>query len=365
MTMIGRTLRQSASGHYACALCTVIFLSYFTVSPAQAALGVTFSDGFRLAQAQEPAEPVADDEPSEEDASAEEADEPAAPAEEDAPAAPAEDETPADEETDEPAPEGSSDEGSSDEGDAVEGDETATEGEDGEALTEEEEPVNYGRFQPLADLVIAGGPIIVILAFLSIVSLAIVLVKLAQFARLRVGNKRFIDPVVTLVQERRMDEALGELGSQRAVIARVMEAAVRGKKLGGREEELAREEVERIAQKKLDGLESGLTLLSLIATISPLLGLLGTVLGMIDAFQQLEAVGDRVDPAILSGGIWEALLTTAAGLSVAIPAAAFYTWMQRTVDVTAQSMEDAATQVFCADLYHAPAPAAAEPETAG
>ena len=109
------------------------------------------------------------------------------------------------------------------------------------------------------------------------------------------------------------------------VIARVMETALRGRQLGAADGAV-REEVERVARVKLDGLESGLPFLSLIATISPLLGLLGTVLGMIEAFQQLETAGDRVDPAILSGGIWEALLTTAAGLSVAIPAAAFFTW---------------------------------------
>ena len=70
----------------------------------------------------------------------------------------------------------------------------------------------------------------------------------------------------------------------------------------------------------------------------------------------MEGAGDRVDPAILSGGIWEALLTTAAGLSVAIPAAAVFTWLQRTVDVTAQRMEDAATRVFTVELFSRSAP---------
>jgi biopolymer transport protein ExbB len=60
--------------------------------------------------------------------------------------------------------------------------------------------------------------------------------------------------------------------------------------------------------------------LELISTIAPLLGLLGTVLGMIAAFQALQESGSRADPAILAGGIWEALLTTAAGMAVAIPA---------------------------------------------
>ncbi len=247
-----------------------------------------------------------------------------------------------------------------DEGLAEEG--GTEEGAADEDATEDAAASDWGPYEPIVELVRAGGPIIVILAILSVISLAIVLVKLVQFRLWRVGDRSFVSPVVDLVRAHRYDDAMERLDERSAVTARVMEAAVRGRRLGGREEELAREEVERVAQGKLDGLEAGLTLLSLIATISPLLGLLGTVLGMIDAFQQLEGAGDRVDPAILSGGIWEALLPTAAGLRVAIPAAAFYTWLQRTVDRTAQFMEDGATQVFCADLYQEPAATAPEAE---
>ncbi|MGF1454032.1 MAG: MotA/TolQ/ExbB proton channel family protein [Alphaproteobacteria bacterium] len=240
-------------------------------------------------------------------------------------------------------------------------DETA-EGED-----EDGSATDYGRFQSIMSLVEAGGPIIVILAVLSFISLAIILAKLVQFAVLRVNKRSFIKPTVDLVCAGKLQEAIDSVAATPGVVARVMEAALKGKTLGPAAEDIAREEVTRVAQAKLDGLESGLTFLRLIATISPLLGLLGTVLGMIEAFQQLQSAGDRVDPAILSGGIWEALLTTAAGLSVAIPAAAFYTALQRTVDVTAQAMEDAATQCFTAPLYTAgptPAPAVAETSTA-
>lgn len=208
----------------------------------------------------------------------------------------------------------------------------------------------------LLSLVEAGGPVIIILAALSVIALGIILVKLIQFAFLRVGRRGFVDRVVALARGGETDQALGLLNDEKGSLARVMEAAVRGRALAvrtGTSEQVVREEVTRVAQSKLDGLESGLTFLSLIATLSPLLGLLGTVLGMIEAFQQLQAAGGNVDPTVLSGGIWEALLTTAAGLTVAIPASACYTWLQRTVDSTAEHMEDAATQVFTADLYGA------------
>ncbi|MCG8443148.1 MAG: MotA/TolQ/ExbB proton channel family protein, partial [Caulobacterales bacterium] len=228
-----------------------------------------------------------------------------------------------------------------------------------EAATPEDAAAGWGRFQPVADLVEAGGPIIIILAALSVVALTIIVVKLVQFTALRVGDRRFIAPVAQMLREGDSAGAFDTLTRRRGVVARVMETAVRGLR-ESEDEPHVREEVTRVAQVKLDGLERGLPLLSLIATISPLLGLLGTVLGMIEAFQQLETAGDRVDPAILSGGIWEALLTTAAGLTVAIPAAAFFTWLQRAVDVAGQHMEDAATQVFTARIYQP----AATPEPA-
>ena len=69
--------------------------------------------------------------------------------------------------------------------------------------------------------------------------------------------------------------------------------------------------------------------LEVIGTLTPLLGLLGTVLGMIAAFRAMEVAGSQVDPSVLSGGIWQALLTTAMGLAIAIPVMAAYNWMDR------------------------------------
>ncbi|MCE8471205.1 MotA/TolQ/ExbB proton channel family protein, partial [Rhodovulum sulfidophilum] len=86
----------------------------------------------------------------------------------------------------------------------------------------------------------------------------------------------------------------------------------------------------------------------LIAVIAPLLGLLGTVLGMIDAFQALQSAGAAADPADLAGGIWEALLTTAAGMAVAIPAAVALSWFESVADSARADMEDLATRLFLA-----------------
>jgi len=112
------------------------------------------------------------------------------------------------------------------------------------------------------------------------------------------------------------------------------------------DESMVREEVTRIAKNHIARLKAWLRPLELIASLSPLLGLLGTVLGMIEAFQRLEGAGNQVDPALLSGGIWQALLTTAVGLVVAIPALLAHQWLDRRVENCTHRMEDLTTRVF-------------------
>jgi hypothetical protein len=110
------------------------------------------------------------------------------------------------------------------------------------------------------------------------------------------------------------------------------------------------------------GLRSWFRPLEVIASLAPLLGLFGTVLGMIKAFQQLESAGSQVNPAILSGGIWEALLTTAVGLAVAIPVVALLNWLERRVDRLAIEMESVLNRFYALEL-DAEAPAPARPAT--
>ena len=111
-------------------------------------------------------------------------------------------------------------------------------------------------------------------------------------------------------------------------------------------DEDAREETTRVARLELLRAREGLRPLELIASIAPLLGLLGTVLGMIEAFQALQESGNRADPAALAGGIWEALLTTAAGMAVAIPAGVALSWFEAVADRVQADLEDGATRIF-------------------
>lgn len=198
----------------------------------------------------------------------------------------------------------------------------------------------------LGDWLQLGGPVLLILLVMSVIALAIILVKSYQFLALNLRDHSFVDHVLKYYRAGHYEEALRMLARRRSPVARAMDVAIVGHAREDLDEHLVREEVQRVASEHLERMRSHLRGLEVIGTLSPLLGLLGTVLGMIEAFQQLEQVGSRVDPAVLSGGIWEALLTTAAGLVVAIPALVMLNWFERIVQRTGHAIEDAVTQVF-------------------
>ena len=199
-------------------------------------------------------------------------------------------------------------------------------------------------------LVDDGGPVLYVLLVISVLALTLMFAKLIQFWMLRVHARGFISPALHAWRDGRNREALSILRGQRNPVARVLEVALRGSADDERGELLIREEITRVASLQLDNLRGGLRSLAMVATISPLIGLLGTVLGMINAFRALQEAGNKVDPSILSGGIWVALLTTAAGLIVAIPAAVAHNWMEGVVYRTQRAMEDAVTRIFTAQI---------------
>ncbi len=207
-----------------------------------------------------------------------------------------------------------------------------------------------GRFEDLLTYLEAGGPVVMILIAMSVFAFAIVLLKLWQFQSTRIGERRQGLQAVALYRQGRIREALQSLQNARSPLSQVVSLAIQGQSRGDLAEQKVREEVMRHGSSLLEDLRVGFRPLEVIASLAPLLGLFGTVLGMIEAFRQLEQAGNQVNPAILSGGIWAALLTTAAGLAVAIPVVAILNWLERRVERTAHAMEDAITQVFTESL---------------
>jgi biopolymer transport protein ExbB len=207
----------------------------------------------------------------------------------------------------------------------------------------------------VGDLLQDGGPILVILVLVSLLAATLIALKLLQLARLRVNARGFVDESLGLWRAQRCDEALALLDASPNPIAPVLTTAMRGLGRPGVDPtERVREEVLREAAAQQYRLNVYTRGLDVIATLAPLLGLLGTVLGMIEAFRGLEAAGGRADPGLLAGGIWEALLTTAAGLAIAIPAAAAVHWIEGVIEQVRHDMEDAVTRLFTGSMPNTP-----------
>mgnify|MGYP006428453309 CR=1 FL=1 len=205
-----------------------------------------------------------------------------------------------------------------------------------------------------------GGPVVWILLAMSLVALTVVVVKLAQFRRARVWQYKSARRALVLWGRGDSEGALKVAASSSNPTAQALAQALRGQHQGLTEARV-REEVMRYGSDVLFQLRCGLRPLEVIGSLAPLLGLLGTVLGMIEAFQQLETAGNSVSPALLAGGIWEALLTTAVGLCVAIPVVALLNCLERQIDHLAHEMDNVVTQVFTVDLSAESVPAAPVP----
>lgn len=198
----------------------------------------------------------------------------------------------------------------------------------------------------VTDFLDRGGPVMWLIAALSVLVLALILWKLWRLALLGAWSGATSERAVGLWTGGDGASALRLVEGRGSMRARLVRAAIGARMDAGLSEDKAREETTRVAKSELARARSGLRGLDLVVTIAPLLGLLGTVLGMIEAFQALQAAGSRADPTALAGGIWEALLTTAAGMSVAIPASIALSWFESVVDRLQADMEDLATRVF-------------------
>jgi biopolymer transport protein ExbB len=190
----------------------------------------------------------------------------------------------------------------------------------------------------LREFLDTGGPALWAIALLSVVTLATILWKLWALVRMGVWATAGAEAAVTQICAGRSADP-GKGGLHMRFVAGVIAAL-------SLPPAAARDEVARLAQNQLATLRRGLRALELIVTIAPLIGLLGTVLGMIAAFRTLQDSGGQADPALLAGGIWEALLTTAAGMAVAIPAAVALSWFDSIAERAQARMEDMATRLF-------------------
>lgn len=189
-----------------------------------------------------------------------------------------------------------------------------------------------------------GGPIIIILAILSVCSIALIIGKILQLLPVRGGAAARDDAFATWkTGDKRA--AIDSMKTGKSPADRVATYAMEGT-MNNIPRAALEAEVERRGNAEVETMSRHIRLLELVAMISPLLGLLGTVLGMIQSFQELELAQGAANASVLAGGIWQALLTTAAGLVVAIPAAIGATLLSGRVESATHMIEAAVGRFF-------------------
>ena len=193
------------------------------------------------------------------------------------------------------------------------------------------------------DALSVGGPALWVIFGISIVLVTVGLWKFWHLIKLGAWNKKQADEILKLWLEKKVEPVNANRQNIRAKILGQTILAISDKNYTN---EMVREECVRLANNELNEARRGLRIIDLIITIAPLVGLLGTVLGMIEAFQALQDSGAQADPSALAGGIWEALLTTAAGMGIAIPASILLSWYDSVVSNVQADIENLATQAI-------------------
>lgn len=195
-------------------------------------------------------------------------------------------------------------------------------------------------------LFVKGGWIMVLIMALSVYALSIIFFKIYQFRKGAVLNTRFMDAAMARIKQGELTEAATMLAREKGPVARIMRVSIeclmnREMSMKSRESEIA-----RVGTAEIRYLESHMRGLEMTYTLSPLVGLMGTVIGMINAFTRLSEAGSRIDPSMLAGGIWEALINTAGGLAVAVPSLAAYYLLDSMIERTRATMRDVTVQIL-------------------
>ncbi len=192
------------------------------------------------------------------------------------------------------------------------------------------------------ELLAKGGWLMIPIAACSLVALALFLERMWSLQRTKVLPERFLQLMTKLLKERRFQEAEALCQGSDSHIARVLASGVR---YSGRSRAIIKEVMEEAGQRQVAFMERFTGAIGAIATVAPLVGLLGTVTGMIQVFQRVVSQGaasQQVDAGALAAGIWEALVTTAAGLTVAIPTYLAYRYILGVIDRYAVEMGEVA-----------------------
>lgn len=191
------------------------------------------------------------------------------------------------------------------------------------------------------ELLRAGGLIMIPILICSVAALAIIFERMWSLRHSRVAPQSSVKELMARLKRKELNGRKLKEVRDSSPLGRVLSSGLLNAKHG---REIMKESIEEEASHVVHELERFLSTLGTIAAITPLLGLLGTVIGMIDVFAEIQLVGTGNNQA-LAGGISKALITTAAGLTIAIPALACHRYFQRRVDELVVEMEQQALKL--------------------
>ncbi len=188
----------------------------------------------------------------------------------------------------------------------------------------------------LLEMAVKGGWIMLVLLLLSIVCFYIFFNRISVFRKVRIGDPHFLDRILDYMKNGDQKSARIVCQSTNSPLSRIVE---KGIGLAGHSRADIQAGMENAANIEIANLEKGLSGVSTIASAAPMIGFLGTVIGMVRAFWEMAGAGNNIDVSLLSGGIYEAMITTVGGLIVGIIALFAYNYLVSKVDTIANQME--------------------------
>jgi biopolymer transport protein ExbB len=187
-----------------------------------------------------------------------------------------------------------------------------------------------------------GGPVVWLILFIGAAGIVVFVQRFLHYHREQINSTEFLNGVRTVLRRDNVVEAISICDATPGPVARLVKIAILNRDHG---RERVREAIEEAGLVEVPRLEEKLALLATIAQLAPLLGLLGTVLGFIQIFRRMQELGLYAHAGLLSDGVMKALICSAAGLAVAIPAHAGYNYLVSRVNSIVLDMERAATEI--------------------
>ena len=189
----------------------------------------------------------------------------------------------------------------------------------------------------MIDFLQKGGILVGPILFCSVLGLAIFLERFIRFSRLKIAGEGFLEKMVQFVKNGQDPQAIELARGSETPMGRILVHALEVK---DQDRETLETVITHATDEEVRGLSRYLQALATIGNVAPMLGLLGTVLGMIKAFMVIQEMGGKVNASVLAGGIWEAMLTTALGLGVALPTIVAHSYLLSRVERYEAQLQD-------------------------